>query len=322
MKDLNAYKELSPIELYQWIEEKQTFTIIDTLKSDSFTRRHLKTAVNACVFEVTFVDQVNEITNDNNSVIVLYGASKRSFDAVTAAEKLAQNGYRAIYVLKGGIEAWLSEDFSLEGEAVNEPYDSQTLLKLEDGSYQADTDQSIIEWRGRNPNTTHFGTVGIASGDLTVKNGIITGMFDINMDSIVNISLEGDELQPVLLAHLKSEDFFLTKLFPIARFEIDEAVPVKEPFLSCPNYQIIGNLELRGIKAKQNFMATITKTPEENLMAEAHFDIDRTKWGAIYGSARFFEYLGMHMVFDLISIQIRIITKKPDRYSSINKPSV
>ena len=99
MKETDTYKELNPKALYQWIDEKRNFTLIDTLKSDSFTRRHLKNAVNACVFEVTFVDQVNAITDDMNSVIVLYGASKRSFDAVTAAEKLTQNGYTDIYIL-------------------------------------------------------------------------------------------------------------------------------------------------------------------------------------------------------------------------------
>jgi rhodanese-related sulfurtransferase/polyisoprenoid-binding protein YceI len=309
MKNLNTYKELNPKELYQWIEEKRNFTLIDTLKSDSFARRHLKTAVNACVFEVTFVDQVNGITDDKNSVIVLYGASKRSFDAVTAAEKLTQKKYKSIYVLKGGIEAWLSEGFSLEGVAVSEPYDPQTLLTIDDGSYKIDTDQSIIQWSGRNPTTTHFGTVEIASGEIIVTDGIITGKFDINMNSIQNKSLEGDELQPVLIDHLKSEDFFLTKVFPTAIYEINKALPVKEPFLSCPNYEISGNLELRGVKVQQDFMATVTKTPENNLMAEAHFDIDRTKWGIIYGSTRFFESLGMHMVFDLISLQIRIVTK-------------
>jgi hypothetical protein len=34
----------------------------------------------------------------------------------------------------------------------------------------------------------------------------------------------------------------------------------------------------------------------------AHFDFDRTRWNVIYGSSRFFEHLGMHLVFDLISI--------------------
>jgi polyisoprenoid-binding protein YceI/rhodanese-related sulfurtransferase len=307
MINFKKYEELSPEELHRWTQEEKTFYLIDTLKFDNFSRCHLQNAMNACVFEVTFVDQVKSITDDKNSAIVLYGASNRSLDAITAAEKLEQNGYRYIYVLKGGIETWRSSGLSLEGDAIDDTSDPQTLLKLEDRSYRVDTDRSIIEWRGRNPNTTHFGTVKIISGELAVKDEIITGMFDIDMDSITNINLEGDKLQPVLIAHLKSDDFFLTHLFPAARFEIDNAMPVKEPFLSLQNYEINGNLELRGLKAQQNFMATITKTHENVLMAEAHFDIDRTKWGIIYGSARFFEYLGMHLVFDLISFQVRIV---------------
>jgi len=66
-------------------------------------------------------------------------------------------------------------------------------------------------------------------------------------------------------------------------------------------------LELRGLKAQQDFMATVTKTPENGVAAEAHFDIDRTRWNIIYGSTRFFEHLGMHLVFDMISIQVRIV---------------
>jgi hypothetical protein len=56
-------------------------------------------------------------------------------------------------------------------------------------------------------------------------------------------------------------------------------------------------------------MATVGKTAEGGLAIEAHFDMDRTRWGIIYGSARFFEYLGMHLVFDLISFQVRIIAR-------------
>jgi len=32
--------------------------------------------------------------------------------------------------------------------------------------------------------------------------------------AIFQINLEGDELQPVLEAHLRSDDFFFTKMFP------------------------------------------------------------------------------------------------------------
>lgn len=308
MANSKKYKQLSPEELGRWIEDEKVFFLIDTLLSDHFRRIHLPSAINACVFEVTFIDQVKAVTEDKDAEIVLYGSSRRSLDAVTAAEKLQKEGYRNIHVLKGGVEAWRTAGLSLQGDAIEEPDDPQTLLKLkmEDRVYRVDTDQSIIQWTGRNPNSNHFGTVKIANGELATKNGNITGTFDIDMNSITNINLEGNELQPVLIAHLKSDDFFLTKLFPTAKFEITSAKPVKEPFLSVPNFEIKGTLGLRGVRAQQDFMATVTKTPENGLVAEAHFDIDRTRWGVIYGSTRFFEHLGMHLVFDLISLQIKI----------------
>lgn len=45
----------------------------------------------------------------------------------------------------------------------------------------------------------------------------------------------------------------------------------------------------------------------------AHFEFNRTRWGVIYGSSRFFRHLGMHLVFDLISLQLRIVTEPARR---------
>jgi polyisoprenoid-binding protein YceI len=101
------------------------------------------------------------------------------------------------------------------------------------------------------------------------------------------------------------------KMFPSAVLTVTEGVPVETPFLSTPNYGLKATLQLRGVKADLAFQATVTKTEGGGLAAEAHFDIDRTRWGAIYGSARFFENLGMHLVFDLISFQVKIVTTKP-----------
>jgi rhodanese-related sulfurtransferase/polyisoprenoid-binding protein YceI len=301
------YNVLSPNELHQWIEQGKAFYLIDTLVNSHFQKIHLPTARNACVFEVTFMDQIMAITKEKDIDIVVYGSSSRSRDAVTAAEKLEREGFARVHVLKGGIAAWRSAGLLSEGEGVEEPDDPQTLLKLDDRLYRVDSDRSLIQWTGRNANTSHFGTVKLRNGELQAKNGVFTGIFDIDMNSIVNINLEGDDLQPVLIAHLKSDDFFLAKAFPTATIEINHAKPVKDPFLTVPNYEINATLELRGLKVLQDFFATVTRTPENGLVAEAHFDIDRTKWGVIYGSARFFEHLGMHAVFDLISFQIRVV---------------
>ena len=307
METKTKFNQISSEELQQWMDGKRSFVLIDTLTNDHFRKAHLPDAKNACVFEVTFLDQMREITSDETTEIVLYGSSARSMDTLMAAEKLNRVGYGQIHILKGGIDAWRSVGLPLEGEAPDKPDDPETRLILADGTYTVDTEQSLVEWAGRNPNTKHFETIGISKGEILVKERVISGSFEMDMNSLIDINLEGDESQPVLISHLKSDDFFFVDYFPTAKFTINSAEPVKEPFLTSPNYEIKGAMEVRGIKADQHFMATVTKTPENELLAEAHFDIDRTRWNIIYGSTRFFEHLGMHIVFDLISIQVKIV---------------
>jgi polyisoprenoid-binding protein YceI/rhodanese-related sulfurtransferase len=300
---------LTPKELSMWIEEKKTFFLIHTLTGIHFQKVHLPGARNACVFEVTFLDQMNSITADKNAEIVLYGSSERSMDALTAAEKLKLEGYQRILILKGGIESWRALGYPLEGESGENADDPETHLLLPEGEYQIDSEQSIIEWFGRNPNTKHFGTIRISKGQIQIENGNMTGAVEIDMDSIENLNLEGDELQPVLVSHLKSDDFFLVKAFPKAKFTINSGQLAEEPHLSSSNYEVNGTLNLRGVKADLSFATTIASTEDGGLIAEAHFDIDRTRWNVIYGSTRFFENLGMHLVYDLISFQMRIATR-------------
>ncbi len=304
------FNYVTPQEVMAWIEQKTSFHLVQTLTNDYFQKIHLPGAQNACVFEVTFLDQMQSIAADKTAQIVLYGSSERSMDALTAAEKLQSEGYQQIQILKGGIEAWRTQGYALEGEFVNIAENPETQLQLSDGQYRIDTDQSLIEWAGRNPNTKHFGTVRIADGHIQVANGNLTGAVDIDMDSIDNINLAGDELQPVLVSHLKSDDFFLVKVFPTAKFTVDSGQRAEKPYLSADNYDVNGTLELRGVKANISFPSTFTHTDDNGLVAEAHFDIDRTRWNIIYGSTRFFEHIGMHLVFDLISFQVRIVATK------------
>ena len=305
-----SFNYVTPKELLAWVEKEKHFFLIHTLTNNHFQKVHLPGAQNACVFEMTFLEQMHSITDDKTALIILYGSSGRSMDALTAAEKLQAEGYQQILILKGGIESWRSLGYPLEGEFVNIAGDPGTRLLLQDGKYRIDTDESIIEWIGRNPNTKHFGTVHISDGQIQIENTTITGVAEIDMNTIENMSLEGDELQPVLVSHLKSEDFFLVKLFPAAKFIINGGKLDDEPYLSSPNYEVDGTLDLRGLKADLSFPATITNTDDNGLVAEAHFDIDRTRWNVIYGSTRFFEHIGMHLVFDLISFQVKIVAKK------------
>ncbi|MGA7643487.1 MAG: YceI family protein, partial [Syntrophobacteraceae bacterium] len=186
--------------------------------------------------------------------------------------------------------------------------DEDDRFRLEDRSYTVDIERSIIEWTGRNPNTTHYGTLRLLRGDITIRQGKLNGTFEIDMLSLKNLNLEGSEWQPVLIAHLKSDDFFFAEKFPKARFTIDSTREIGES-LSEPNFEVEGTLELRGVRNGMKFLATISNLPDGAVTAEAHFDFDRTHWKIIYGSSRYFEHLGMHLVFDPISIGLRIVAR-------------
>lgn len=281
--------------------------LLDVLPKSHYQQVHLPGALQACVFEVTFLQQVADLTTDKNAAIVIYGASGQTHDAVTAADKLVRAGYTRVSVLADGLAGWQAAGNPLAGEGAAATTGSSA--QPADGVYPVDTAASSIEWAGRNPNSTHHGTLALSAGEVQVANREIRGQFSIDMTSIKNLNLAGDELQPVLEAHLKSDDFFFVKLFPEARFSMTARPTTSAGSVSAANYQVKGELNLRGISAAQSFPATIVTTDDGRLAAEAHFDFDRTRWGVIYGSTKFFEHLGMHLVFDQISLQLRIFTR-------------
>ena len=294
-------------DLNALLSEKSETILIDLLSPDHFAHRHIPGARNACVFQVSFLDDLAVAVPDKQVSIVVYGASIRCQDAAMALEKMDRAGYEHVSFLKGGLEAWRGAGYDLEGDSTDQQDDPQTKVSLPAGQYTVDSGASQVEWAGRNPNTRHIGTVDIAEGVIDIKGGTITGRVGIDMNTIHNINLEGDELQPVLEAHLRSDDFFFTKMFPKATFTIKEAKRIEPGWLTAPNYHVNGELELRGVSADLELDATVALIDNGSLAMETHFDIDRTCWNVIYGSTRFFEHLGMHKVFDLLSFQIRMI---------------
>ena len=291
------------------MDKDDGFVLIDVLPTDHFNLGHLPGAKNACVFEVVFIENVTKMVSNKDQEIIVYGSSGKSMDAVTATEKLVRAGYKNVKALEGGIVEWSSLGFGIEGKekAIKPP--SEESISIEDKTYKLDIEQSVIEWTGRNPNTRHHGTIQLSKGEILVHNGQIGGTFEVDMKSIKNINLEGDPLQPILVSHLKSDDFFFVDVFPKASFTITSAKHIKGATPSEPNFKVEGIFELRGVKKELDFLANVSPTPEGEVKIEAHFDIDRTNWNIIYGSTRFFEHLGMHLVFDLMSIQLYIVVR-------------
>ena len=307
MKEIKRANTISTDQLNSLLTSDSSFLLLDSLPHARYQKKHLPNAVNVCVFEVDFFDQLAEITQDKDQEIVVYGVSEKTYDAIMAAEKLLRGGYLRVSILTGGLAAWQAAGYLLEGDSVDEV--EPQIGHLADGSYPIDVEASVIEWAGRNSNSTHWGILRLSSGEVRSDAGKITGNFTIDMHSIENVNLAGDELKPVLENHLKSDDFFFIKHFPETSFEMTARLTSFVQPVSSPNYEVTGRLKLCGISAEQNFPATIVSTEDGKIVAEAHFDIDRTRWGVIYGSTSFFEYLGMHLVFDLVSVQLRIMTK-------------
>jgi polyisoprenoid-binding protein YceI len=309
MENTPAFRKITAGKLKKLMTENAEVLVIDTRPSDIHARCHIPGAKNACVYEVVFPDRVRELAPGLDQDIIVYGSSSSSRDSRAAAEKLVRLGYSNVHVLEGGIAAWREEGLAVAGDQTHAEEDPATRLVIEDRAYRVDIEHSLIEWTGRNANNKHVGSVRLSDGEIRVSAGAVGGHFEIDMRSIRNYNLEGDELQPVLIAHLESDDFFFVKLFPKAAFTINSVELAAAPYLSASNAVVKGQLTLRGIKRPIRFPATVTRPADGGIAAEAHFDIDRTRWNAIYGSARFFEHLGMHMVFDLVSIEVRIVAR-------------
>ncbi len=279
---------------------------IHTLPADHFCRLHLPGARNACVYQVSFIGDIKTIVAQHDQPLILYGSSNHSQDAEVAAEKLVREGYQKVFVLDGGLDAWQAAGLPVEGDKMPQP-DPATHLPNVDGIYKLDTAASLVGWAGRNQNSKHFGTLQLKSGQIQIEGKGISGHLVVDMESMENINLAGNDLQPVLIAHLKSDDFFFTKLFPTATFTIEEGRIADPASLTAANCQLQGSLTLRAVSRELAFPATITPRDNGNLGVEAHYDLDRTLWNIIYGSSRFFEHLGMHTVFETISIELRLV---------------
>jgi polyisoprenoid-binding protein YceI len=280
--------------------------LLDVLTKDAWEKARLPGAESACIYEVTFLDQVQDHVATPDTDIVVYCASPASQASADAADRLVQAGYTRVHEFAGGREAWAEAGYPFEGtEALWPP---APVAAPEDRDYAVDPEASTVEWIGRNIGGRHFGTVRVLSGRFTIRNGLpAAGSFELDMDSFEVADLE-DEMAELLIAHLKSDDFFASAEHPTARYEITglEAVPDARP--GAPNCTVSGRLTMRGVTEDLSFPAVVAAKADA-LALDAHFDLDRTRWGVNYGSGKLYEDLGMHLVNDDVSLQVRLIAR-------------
>ncbi len=160
--------------------------------------------------------------------------------------------------------------------------------------YDVQPQQSQIIWVGSKLiGDKHEGVFDIQEGTLAVEDDrIVAGNFTIDMESLRTTDDMEAEDKAKLEGHLKSEDFFKVSEYPTARFEVTQVRPFPadssaggegEYRISNPTHLITGNLTMRGETKSITFPARVGMD-EEQLAAEARFNIDRTQWNVSYGS--------------------------------------
>jgi polyisoprenoid-binding protein YceI len=280
--------------------------LIDVLLPEDYACRHIAGAGNACVYEMVFLERIAECVPDPERAIVVYDDSGSTMAAHTAREKLQHAGYRHVAILEGGLQAWLAAGFAVESSAP-----APLPAAVRDGVYRIDAEKSVVEWTGRNINNRHYGRIAISGGEVVLAAGLpVSGRFVLDMASISNLDLQDEGWRGMLHRHLKSEDFFDVERYPTATFELSGAAAIVGATPGTPNVEIAGKLTVKGTTRPLCFPAMVAAQADGTLKAQAAIDLDRTLWDVCYGSGRLYERLGMHLVNDLISIELFIVTQQ------------
>lgn len=299
---MGTARVIDAAELKRWLDAKRPLVLLDVLPPEVFREGRLPGAVNACIYEVTFLDQVGSLVPDRRTAVVAYCEGPGSRASADAAERLLSAGYEDVSRFEGGRHAWREAGHRFEGRA--EPLAPEEAPR--DGRYAVDVGRSLIGWVGRNPGGSHDGTLRLRGGRIDVKGGLVARAdFEIDMASIEVADLAGDVAE-LLRKHLESEDFFAVAANPVARLSVLRMVPIAGATLGSPNFEVEAELTLRGVANPVAFPATVAVRGGE-LTLEAHFDIDRTRWNVNYGSGRLYARLGMHLVHDHITVQVRVV---------------
>lgn len=179
--------------------------------------------------------------------------------------------------------------------------------------HRLDSAASILYWIGTKPTGEHKGTFRFSSGELHVKDSMLTsGQFEINITSLRNLDLSAQpDMQKKLEAELLGPNFFDAAQFPTARFEITDVEEFhpgaadKGVLLKDATHMIKGNLTIKNVSKNISFPAKIA-LKNGKVLAAADFNIDRTQWGMTYRADKSVQD---KLINSIVNIRFEIVTK-------------
>ena len=283
------------------IHLREGVRLIHVLPGESFEREHIPGSLQACVYEMSFLETVRALVPDPATPIVVYGAGGGSLDSQTAAEKLRLAGYRQVSDFRGGLQEWKAGGRLVEGAGGSE------TPPMAEGVYAVDTAASLVRWTGRNLFNHHHGTLRLSAGTLVASGGRLeSGHLTLDMNSIACEDLVDPDLNALLIRHLRDDDFFAVDRYPTAECFIDRCEPIAGATPGTPNFQVHGELRIRDARHPIDFPAVLAVADARHVAGQAQLEIDRTRFGSVYGSGRLFASLGRHLVNDHVHLFIKI----------------
>lgn len=171
--------------------------------------------------------------------------------------------------------------------------------------YKVDAKQSKVVWLGKKVTGEHTGAINIADGKLLSDGKTISGgSFNIDMASMTCTDLADAGYNEKFVGHLKSDDFFSTAKFPKSTFVITKVTSTGKD-----QYNVKGNLTIKGITKELEFPATIT-TAGNQIKAKAKIVVNRTLYDIKYGSGSFFDNLGDKAINDDFELNVDLVAAK------------
>lgn len=167
-------------------------------------------------------------------------------------------------------------------------------------TYVVDKKESVVKYKCAMqfvPQNSHTGFVNLDKGKLTFENGQLTGgTIEVDMTTITDEKHGSDN---DLIEHLKSEDFFDVKKYPISAIMITKV----------EKSNVTGNLIIKGIVREVTF--PVKMDVKGNVVtATAKLTFDRSKWDVRYGSGTFFTNLANETISDNIELDVTVVAKK------------
>ena len=299
------YSQITNNELHRKIEQGSV-VVVDVMTPEDYAACHLPGAQNACIYEMAFLERIAECVPDRTSELIVYDATGTTRAAEAACERLIQAGYANVSILKGGLSAWRSAGLTVESG----DQDDAAEASIKDGTYRVEAEKSTLEWIGRNLNNRHYGRIAIRSGELVIQGGSPTeGSIEADMTTLTNLDLVDPAWRDLLIRHLKSDDFFAVERFPTATFRLAGWKAQEGGSPEALSGSATGELTIRDITRTITFPAIVAPQAGGGIKAHAAFDIDRTLWNVCYGSGKLFERLGMHLVHDVISLELFVLAR-------------